>query len=50
MQQSGKAGERNEAYDESEHNQADLFSLAVQLSYSNHVDAWGMCKPNEVSK
>ena len=50
MQQSGKAGDGKEAYDESEYNQADLFSPAMQLSYSNHADTWVAGVPKEDSK
>ena len=45
MQQSGETGEGKEAYDESEHNQTDLFSSAVQLSSSYHVGS-GIAIPN----
>ena len=44
MQPGGETGEGEEAYDESEHSQTDLFSSAVQLSSFNHV-GYGMYTP-----
>ncbi len=37
MEPSGKTGEEEEAYDESEHSQTDLFSLATRSTDPNHV-------------
>ena len=46
MQPGGETGDGEEAYDESEHSQTDLFSPAVQLSSFDHVGSCiGICKP-----
>ena len=50
MQPGGRTEDGEEAYGESNQSQTNLFSLALGLSYSDHNDNWGMCKPKDDSK